>query len=62
MDPELVDRVAHGDYAVDSHAVARAILDRVHARRSAMLVAAQLLAQDPRRVSEDDPLAGEDTA
>ena len=59
IDPELRRRVAAGEYVVDPHAVAGAILrrrsDRAEARRlSRMLVAGEL---DDLAVAPDEPRA-----
>ena len=57
IDPELMRRVAAGEYVVDPHAVAAAILrrhaDRAEARRlSRMLVAGEL---DGLAAAPDEP-------
>jgi hypothetical protein len=60
IDPELMRRVAAGEYVVDPDAVAAAMLrrhaDRAEARRlSRMLVAGEL---DGLAVGPDEPCAG----
>jgi hypothetical protein len=60
VDPELRIRIARGEYSVDAHAVAQAIIDRV-AGPSGVFVPAQL----DRLVvlaEEDDPTSGGDAA
>jgi hypothetical protein len=60
IDPELMRRVAAGEYVVDPHAVAAAMLrrraDRAEARRlSRMLVAGEL---DGLAAAPDEPRPG----
>jgi hypothetical protein len=60
IDPELMRRVAAGEYVVDPHAVAAAMLrrraDRAEARRlSRMLVAGEL---DELAAAPDEPRPG----
>ena len=63
MKAELKERIRGGTYAVDSTAVAAAILQRsFRERRSAMLMAAQALAQGSVAFPEGDSLAGDDLA
>ena len=60
VDPELRITIAHGEYSVDAHAVAQAIIDRV-AGPSGVFVPAQL----DRLVvlaEEDEPFPGGDAA
>lgn len=62
MDSELAERVRGGAYVVDAQAVASALVERARIRRSAVLVAAQILAQEPARTPERDAVAGEHAA
>ena len=60
VDPELRIRIARGEYSVDAHAVAQAIIDRV-AGPSGVFVPAQL----DRLVvhaDQDEPPSGLDAA
>jgi hypothetical protein len=62
MDAMLADRIRRGEYVVDPHAVASALVERARIRRSAVLVAAQILAQELARAPERQALAGENAA
>jgi hypothetical protein len=60
IDPTLVERVRRGEYVVDEHAVAEAVLRRW--RGSPMLVAEQAGDRTPVLADEDGPLAADDLA
>jgi Anti-sigma-28 factor, FlgM len=55
----LAQQIARGQYEVDPHAVAEAMLE---AGLSAVLVAPQTLDRPPGRVEQDEPGAGPDLA
>ena len=57
IDPELMRRVREGDYIVDPHAVAEAILRRGAARAEARRISEMLVAGevDGRSVGGDEP-------
>lgn len=62
LDPTLVERVRRGEYVVDEHAVAEAMLRRWRRDRSVMLVAAQALDRLAVVADENEPLARDDLA
>jgi hypothetical protein len=55
----LAQQIARGEYVIDPHAVAEAMLK---ADFSAVLVAPQPLDRPPGRVEQDEPAAGSDVA
>jgi hypothetical protein len=59
VDPTLVERVRRGDYEVDAHAVAEAMIRRWKAA-SAVLVAPEALDEPSVRAHEDEPESGGD--
>lgn len=61
-DPTLVERVRRGEYVVDEHAVAEAILRRWRRDRSVMLVAAQALDRLAVVADENEPVTRDDLA
>jgi hypothetical protein len=57
----LADQIARGEYVVDPHAVAEAMLSRP-LRASLVLEAPQALERLPGGVQQDEPRAGPDLA
>jgi hypothetical protein len=55
----LAQQIARGEYVVDPHAVAEAML---RADLSLVLEAPEALERPPGRVEQDEPLAGPDLA
>ena len=62
MDPTLVERVRRGEYVVDEHAVAEAILRRWRRNRSVMLEAVQALDRLAVAADEHEPGPRDDLA
>ena len=60
IDPTLVERVRRGEYVVDAHAVAEAVLRRWLG--SPMLVPEQPVDGAPVRADQDEPVTGDDLA
>jgi hypothetical protein len=58
-DPSLGERIARGEYVVDPHAVAEAMLRRLW---STVLVAPESLDRPAVLADEDEPVAGDDLA
>jgi hypothetical protein len=58
-DPSLRERIARGEYVVDPHAVAEAMLRRVG---SPMLVPVEPLERPPVGADEDEAIPGDDVA
>ena len=58
----LARLIARGDYVVDPHAVAAAMLRRTRSRPSLVLVAPQPVDRPAVRVEQDQPAPGADVA
>ena len=58
-DPSLGERIARGEYVVDPHAVAEAMLKRL---RSGVFVAPEVVDRPAVAPDEEKPLAGDDLA
>jgi hypothetical protein len=58
----LARLIARGEYVVDTHAVAAAMLRRSGGFPSLVLVAPQSLDRAPVRVEQDEPAPGADVA
>jgi hypothetical protein len=57
VDPRLVERVQRGEYVVDPHAVAAAMIRRWRGGPSPVLVAVEPLDDPAVRADEDEPAA-----
>jgi hypothetical protein len=62
MDATLVERIRRGEYVVDEHAVAEAVLRRWCRAPSVVLVAAQARDRVPVAADEHEPRRGDDLA
>jgi len=62
VDTTLARRIARGEYAIDEHAVAEAIMRRFGLRASDVLIAPQAVDPSVPGVEHDEPAAGRDAA
>jgi hypothetical protein len=62
MDSTLVERIRRGEYVIDEHAVAEAVLRRWRRSPSLVLVAAQPLDRTAVGSDQDEPAPRDDVA